>query len=79
MKKIRENESTGAITHIYMKISQSISLCSFLFLKPKNVIVFLFYFTNSENSMVKHVLCVWGVFGCHQWEWRGCHGKGVAV
>jgi hypothetical protein len=79
MKKIRENEIIGAIIHIYMKISQSFSLCSYLYLTPKKVIVFLFYFTNLENRMLKHVLCVWGVFSWHQWEWGRCHGKEVAV
>jgi hypothetical protein len=44
MKKIREDESIGAIIHIYMKISQSISLCSYFYLKPKKINCFLILF-----------------------------------
>jgi hypothetical protein len=44
MKKIREDEPTGVITHLYMEIPQGNSLCSYLYLKQANMSCFSFSF-----------------------------------
>jgi hypothetical protein len=44
MKKIRRDKPFGIIIHLYMEISQGISLCSFLYLKQAKMSCFSFFF-----------------------------------
>jgi hypothetical protein len=77
MKKIRENEIIGAIIHIYMKISQSFSLCSYLYLTPKKCNCFLILFYKLREQNVETCpLCVGSVqlapVGMGEVSWKRC-------
>jgi hypothetical protein len=44
MKKLRGDEPSGVIIHIYMEISQGDSLCSYFYLKQAKISLFSFFF-----------------------------------
>jgi hypothetical protein len=76
MKKIREDETIWVIVHIYMKISQGNSLCSYLYLKQAKISCFLFSLSlfssmKMENRRVEQVLRSGGGRVRHQWERGG--------
>jgi hypothetical protein len=43
VKKIRGDESTGVVIHIFMETTQKKALCSYLYLKPAKTSCFFFY------------------------------------
>jgi hypothetical protein len=80
MKKNREDEPIGVITHMNMEIAQENSLCSSLYLKQAKMSLFfpfLFFFSSikSENRRVKQVLSGGLVpVGGGRWQEKGVGG-----
>jgi hypothetical protein len=60
MKKIRGNESIGAIIHIYIEISQGNSLYSYLYFKQAKCQFFLFFFLQNWRPGRKNRSCSGG-------------------
>jgi hypothetical protein len=66
MNKIRRDEPSGVIIHMYMEISQGISLCTYLYLKLKHHVfhvIFSLFFLPNWRTVEQNKFCPLGRAG----------------
>jgi hypothetical protein len=77
VKRIRGEETAGAVIHICMEISQGNSLCSYLYLKLAKMSYFAIYLLSFFFYKIRGVqnrFCQG--WGWHQWRGGGGRDKG---